>query len=76
MASIRQRPDGVWRARYRDEAGKEHARHFTTKREGQRWLDEVTASLVSGTKHTCGDCCCGTGTASSGSGAMLSMRGS
>lgn len=48
MASIRQRPDGVWRARYRDDAGKEHARHFKLKREAQRWLDEVTTSIVSG----------------------------
>ena len=28
MASIKKRADGVWRARYRDETGKEHARHF------------------------------------------------
>ncbi|WP_440902525.1 tyrosine-type recombinase/integrase [Actinosynnema sp.] len=51
MASIKQRPDGVWRARYRDDAGKEHARHFPTKREGQRWIDEQTAALVTG-MHT------------------------
>lgn len=48
MASIRKRPDGVWRARYRDAAGKEHARHFARKVDGQRWLDEVTASIVTG----------------------------
>ena len=48
MASIRQRPDGVWRARYRDAAGKEHARHFSLKRDAQRWIDEVTASVVTG----------------------------
>lgn len=48
MASIRQRPDGVWRARYRDNAGKEHAKHFKLKRDAQRWLDEVTASVVTG----------------------------
>ncbi len=48
MASIKQRPDGVWRARYRDSAGKEHARHFKLKRDAQRWLDEVTASVVTG----------------------------
>lgn len=48
MASIRQRPDGVWRARYRDAAGREHARHFKLKRDAQRWLDEVTASVVTG----------------------------
>lgn len=48
MASIKKRDNGKWRARYRDEAGVEHARHFTTKAEGQRWLDEVTASIVTG----------------------------
>lgn len=48
MASVKQRPDGVWRARYRDNAGKEHARHFKLKRDAQRWLDEVTASVVTG----------------------------
>ncbi|MEV8272692.1 site-specific integrase [Microbacterium sp. NPDC077184] len=49
MASIKQRPDGKWRARYRDDTGKEHARHFATKRDGQRWIDENTAALVTGT---------------------------
>lgn len=48
MASIRQRPNGSWRARYRDDAGKEHSRHFDTKRAGQRWLDEVTAATLTG----------------------------
>lgn len=37
-----------YRARYRDEAGKEHARHFGKKAQAQRWLDEVTASVVPG----------------------------
>ncbi|MEV7606094.1 tyrosine-type recombinase/integrase [Paenarthrobacter sp. NPDC089322] len=49
MASIQKRPDGRWRARYRDDAGKEHAKHFSRKVDGQRWLDEVTASVVAGT---------------------------
>ncbi|WDF34570.1 tyrosine-type recombinase/integrase [Arthrobacter agilis] len=48
MASIKKRSDGRWRARYRDAAGKEHARHFARKVEGQRWLDEVTTSVVTG----------------------------
>jgi integrase len=48
MSSIRRRPDGQWRARYRDDAGKEHARHFARKTDAQRWLDEVTAAIVSG----------------------------
>ena len=29
VASIAKRPDGRWRGRYRDAAGREHARHFT-----------------------------------------------
>ncbi len=48
MASLAKRPDGRWRARYRDEAGKEHARHFMRKIDAQQWLDGVTASLVRG----------------------------
>jgi site-specific recombinase XerD len=48
MASIKRRPDGVWRARYRDAAGKEHARHFPRKVDAQRWIDEVTTAVVTG----------------------------
>ncbi|WP_324650983.1 tyrosine-type recombinase/integrase [Georgenia sp. H159] len=48
MASIQKRPNGKWRARYRDAAGKEHARHFSRKIDAQRWLDEVTADVVTG----------------------------
>lgn len=49
MASIKKRPNGMWRARYRDEADKEHAKHFARKTDAQKWLDEVTASVVTGT---------------------------
>ena len=48
MASVAKRPNGQWRARYRDEAGKEHSRHFAKKSDAQRWLDQVTASIVRG----------------------------
>ncbi len=48
MASIAKRPDGHWRARYRDPTGREHARHFARKIDAQRWLDETTAGLVTG----------------------------
>lgn len=48
MASIQQRPNGRWRARYQDESGREHARHFKLKRDAQRWLDEVSASVLTG----------------------------
>jgi integrase len=49
MASIAKRPNGRWRARYRDAAGKEHARHFDRKTDAQKWLDAITADLVKGT---------------------------
>ncbi|MEZ5116161.1 MAG: site-specific integrase [Candidatus Nanopelagicales bacterium] len=49
MASIsRIQRTGVWRARYRDRAGREHAKHFTRKVDAQRWLDSVTAAVVTG----------------------------
>lgn len=48
MSSIRKRPGGVWRARYRDQDGKEHARHFPRKVDAQSWLDRVTTSIVTG----------------------------
>jgi integrase len=49
MASVKKRSDGRWRARYRDAANREHARHFGTKRAAEEWLDTVTASVVTGT---------------------------
>ena len=47
--NIAKRPDGKWRARYRDESGKEHARHFLRKIDAQLWLDEQTSRLLTGT---------------------------
>jgi len=52
MSSIKKRPNGTWRARYRDANGKEHAKHFRTKTGAdgaQAWLDTVTAAVVTGT---------------------------
>ncbi|WP_166390254.1 tyrosine-type recombinase/integrase [Nocardioides ochotonae] len=48
MASVKKRPDGKWRARYRDGGGKEHAKHFLRRVDAQAWLDEQTAKLVVG----------------------------
>ncbi len=48
MSSIGKRPDGRYRARYRDSGGVEHAKHFSRKVDAQRWLDSVTASQVRG----------------------------
>ncbi|GAA1971297.1 site-specific integrase [Nocardioides panacihumi] len=44
--SMAKRPNGRWRARYRDEGNREHSRHFDRKVDAQRWLDGVTASVV------------------------------
>ncbi|MEZ0580390.1 tyrosine-type recombinase/integrase [Nocardioides sp. MH1] len=48
MANLQKRADGKWRARYRDSGGRQHAKHFARKVDAQRWLDEVTASVVTG----------------------------
>lgn len=48
MASIARRPDGKWRARYRDPSGRELSRHFSRKVDAQKWLDEATAAIVTG----------------------------
>jgi len=48
MSSIKKRENGQWRARYRGDAGKEHARHFARKIDAQWWLDETTAAVVTG----------------------------
>lgn len=37
-----------WRARYVDDKGREHAKSFGRKVDAQQWLDEVTASVVTG----------------------------
>jgi len=49
MASIAKRPDGRWRARYRDAAGHERSRHFDRKIDAQHWLDSIAASVQTGT---------------------------
>ena len=46
MASVKKRPDGKWRARYRDPDNKEHAQHFATKRAAEEWLDTIRGDLV------------------------------
>lgn len=47
MASITKAGER-WRARYRDNEGKQHERRFAKKMDAQRWLDEQTAALVMG----------------------------
>jgi len=36
--NVQRRPDGKWRARYRDPSHREHARHFDRKIDATRWL--------------------------------------
>ena len=48
VANLAKHPDGRWRARHREAVDKEHSRHFARKLDAQRWLDEVTASVVTG----------------------------
>jgi len=38
-----------WRARYVDDESREHVKGFHRKIDAQRWLDEVTASVITGT---------------------------
>lgn len=49
MASVRRQASGRWLARYYDRQGKQHGRRFERKVDAQRWLDEQTAALVTGT---------------------------
>lgn len=48
MGNVAKRPDGRWRARYRDGDGKEHARHFELKRDAQRWVEGQEEDLRRG----------------------------
>jgi integrase len=48
VASIKKRPDGRWRARYRDPAGKEHAKHFDRRVDAERFLTTVEHSKLTG----------------------------
>ncbi len=48
MASVKKIPSGQWRARYRDDGGREHAKHFSRKTDAQQWIDKQTAALENG----------------------------
>jgi integrase len=49
MASVEKRPDGRWRARWREYAGgPQHSRHFPKKVEAERFLDVVRGDLARG----------------------------
>ena len=49
MANIAKRPDGRWRARYRDPSGREVSKHFTRKVDAQHWLDDAATAISNGT---------------------------
>ncbi|MBQ1065177.1 MULTISPECIES: site-specific integrase [Micromonospora] len=46
--SVVKRPNGKWRARYRDAAGREHARHFDRKVDADRWHASMKTALARG----------------------------
>lgn len=48
MASIAKRENGKWRARYRDNAGRERAQHFNRKTDAERWLRDEQGKLDRG----------------------------
>jgi len=48
MASVAKRPDGRWRARYRDPDGKEHSKHFARKIDAERYIVTVAADVLRG----------------------------
>src|SRR5262245_60977974 len=49
MASIDKRPDGKWRARWREYAGgPQKTRHFTRKVDAERFLDGIRGDLARG----------------------------
>jgi hypothetical protein len=48
MVNIAKRPDGKWRARYRDPSGRERTKQFARKVDAQRWLTETSQSLLEG----------------------------
>lgn len=49
MTSIAKRPNGKWRARYRDPSGKEHSGHFARKVDAEQWLAQQVTKVGSGT---------------------------
>jgi integrase len=49
MSSVKQRPNGRWRARWREPGGKQRARHFATESEAKEWLITVAVDRRQGT---------------------------
>ncbi|WP_163548370.1 tyrosine-type recombinase/integrase [Candidatus Frankia nodulisporulans] len=47
--SVKKRPDGAWRARYYDAAGREHSKHFPRKVDAEAWERDQRAAVARGT---------------------------
>ncbi|HEY2176010.1 MAG TPA: tyrosine-type recombinase/integrase [Mycobacteriales bacterium] len=48
MGNVQKRPDGRWRARYRDAAHREHARHFRRRIDAVRWVEAQESARLRG----------------------------
>jgi integrase len=48
MASIKRRPDGTWRARYRTSDGRERSKHFKRKLDAERWVSSQVTDRARG----------------------------
>lgn len=48
MGNIARRPDGKWRARYRDADGRERTKQFVRKVDARRWLNETSQAHLEG----------------------------
>lgn len=46
--NVRRRPDGNWRARYRDVSHRERSRHFARKADALRWLASQEVAIARG----------------------------
>ena len=48
MASVKKRPErgGKWRARYRDESGRQHSKHFDRKVDAEAWLVAEQSAIL------------------------------
>jgi integrase len=48
MSSLKKLPDGRYLGRYRGPDGREHVKRFKRKNDCQKWLDDVTVSVATG----------------------------
>ena len=48
MGNTAKRANGTWRARYRDDSGRQQARHFERSVNAQRWLTTEQVNPICG----------------------------